>query len=101
MKESKSLRTKNKVLEAAVELAIEDGYQHIQRDTVAQRAGCATGTVNLYFGTMTQLKRAVMRYAIANEVDKIIMQGFASGDPQVSKLSDKEKQRVCSLLINS
>lgn len=101
MKKQKPEVRKSTILEAAATVALSDGYQNIQRADVAREAGCATGTVNHYFGTMQQLKRAVMRHAIANKIDKIVMQGLASSDPQAMKLSDEEKQRVCSVAINS
>lgn len=92
---------REQILTAAVTVAKSVGYNHIQRADIAAQANCATGTVNHYFGTMTQLKRAVMRHAIVERIDEIIMQGIACNDAQVNKLSAEVKQQICSTAFSS
>lgn len=92
---------KEEILKAALSLAVEVGYQNIRRDAVAEKAKCATGTVNLHYNTLVQLKRAVMRRAIKDRNDVVIMQGILAKDPESLKLSNEVKTEVCSTLINS
>lgn len=92
---------KELIIEAAISVAEEVGYLNIQRVDVANKAGCASGTVNRYYGTMNQLKIDVLRHAIKNENYTVIMQGITNNAPQMKKVSDDLKQRACSALINS
>jgi len=92
---------KNEIIVAATEAARDVGYQNIQRVDVARIADCATGTVNHYYGTMKQLKRAVVRYAIEQEDHSIIAQAVMNNDPLVGKLTNEEKQQACLNAINS
>lgn len=54
---------KKQILEAATELCRNVGFDKMTRDGVAELAGVGNGTVTLYFNTMTQLRRAVVRRA--------------------------------------
>lgn len=102
MRQRKPDVRKDEILKAAAEVAQTVGFNHIQREDVAREAGCATGTVNIYFGTMKQLKRAVMRYAIENDIDTIIMQGIACNAPEVKKLPEARRREIlCTALSNS
>ena len=68
------------ILEAAVSLATTGHYQKITRQAIADEAGIAPPLVTHYFGTMHDVRRDIMRYAIQNECLKIIGQGLASQD---------------------
>ncbi|RPG34597.1 MAG: TetR family transcriptional regulator [Muricauda sp. TMED12] len=88
------------ILNAAVECAKLVGYMNIQRADIAQRADVATGTVNKYFGTMNQLKRAVMRHAIEKDIPEIMLQGIANNDNQVMKLTPDRRREICLTATN-
>lgn len=88
------------VLAAAINLATRDGFAHITRDGVAKQAGVGAGTVNLYYGTVPQLKRDVMRFAVRNEVLSVIAQGIAARDPQAMKAPDELKRRALDSLMD-
>lgn len=88
------------ILNAAVACSMEVGYMNIQRADVAKRADVATGTVNKYFGTMKQLKRAVMRYAIDKNINEVMLQGVANNDNQVMKLTPERRREICLTAIN-
>lgn len=70
-----------RILAAAVDLAVVNGYQNITRHEVAMAAGCAPGLVNVYFDTMESLREAIMREAIRREVLPVVAQGLSVGDP--------------------
>lgn len=71
------------ILKAAVRLAEEVGFQWITREAVAKAAGVAPGTVNNAFGTMPDLKRAVLREAVTAGILSIVAQGLAERHPIV------------------
>lgn len=86
------------ILNAAVELSKELGYQNITRDGVAERAGISMGLVTRYFGTMVNLQRAVMGAALRDGIAEIIAQGLAHNDPRARKAPPELKERAIVLL---
>lgn len=56
---------------AAYSIALNLGFNHITRDSVAAAAGCATGLVSRYFPAES-LRRVVFRMAIKHENLKIL-----------------------------
>lgn len=89
---------KEQILTAAVAQAAKLGYQNVTREAVANAAECAPATVSLYFNTMAQLKRAVMRAAIHTRVLPVVAQGIALGDPQAKKAPDELKAAALASL---
>lgn len=64
-----------RMMDAAISLSEEDSYQWITREAVAARAGVSPGTISHHFGSMANLKRAVLREAIKRRALKIIAEG--------------------------
>ena len=100
---------RGQILDAALELAARDGYQNITRETVAARAGCSNGLVTERFGTMGQLKRAVIRAAVARAADpmrddaptgilRIIAQALADGNDHAKKAPAALRERALATL---
>lgn len=89
---------RDELLKVAVDMAIVVGINQLRRDTIAEKAGVANGLVTRYFNTMTQLKRAVMRYAVHNEVLPVIAQGLAMRDSEAMKASDELKAKAIDTL---
>jgi AcrR family transcriptional regulator len=90
---------KDKILDAAFTLAVECGYENIRRDTVAERAGVAGGTVNLHYMTMGNLKAAIMARAIIDEQLDILAAGMAKGDPIAAKAPKALRVRALQTLL--
>ncbi len=90
----KADQRKQEILDAAMSLAAEHGYRHIQRDLIADRAGCAAGLVNRYYHTMPLLRRALMGEAIRTGNLIIIAQGLVDGDPRARGLDEETKQEA-------
>lgn len=67
------------VLAAAVDLAERDGLMQMRRDAIAQRAGVAGGTLNLYFGTLADLRNAVVAEAIRLERWPVVLMAHSHG----------------------
>lgn len=76
---------RDEILAAAVRLAETYGYTRITRDDIAVAAAVSPATVSAALGTMTQLRRHVIRSAIANEVLSVIAQGLALRDPHAMR----------------
>ncbi len=90
---------KEQILEAAIHVADRNGLYDLRREDVAEKAGVATGLVNRYFGTMTQLRRAVMRRAISKEHLSIVAEGVARRDPQAMKAPEELKRNALNSLV--
>ena len=91
------LRTES-ILAAALTLAIRDGYDKVRRVQVAEAAGVSEALISARFGTMAQLKRAIMRAAIAKEIPEIIAQGIAAQDRHALKAPPALKRQAIELL---
>lgn len=70
-----------RILEAAVKLAKQDSYQWIRREDVAREAGVSGGSINRVFGTMADLKRAVIRHAIEVGELSIVAEALGARHP--------------------
>lgn len=86
------------ILDAAIAEAEAVGYRSFTREGVTNRAQCSPGLLNTYFGTMKQLKRAVMRAAVDREVIPIVAAGLAEQDPQALKASKALRARAVAHL---
>lgn len=74
-----SQQRKAAILAAGVDLAERDGLMQMRRDAIAQRAGVAGGTVNTYFGTLAELRSAVVAEAIRLERWPVVLMGHSHG----------------------
>lgn len=89
---------REKILRAALSIAEKKGYSRITRDEIAAKADCATGLVSYHFATMPQLKRAVMRFAVAEGNAVVVGQGLGAGDTYAKKAPADLKQKALALL---
>lgn len=80
---------KKQILDGALNAAAAHGYTNMSRAQVADASGCSAALVSHYFGTMTQLRRAVMRHAVSCERLSVIAQGLALKDPQALKAPEE------------
>ena len=96
---SPTLRRKQ-ILNVAVNLAKTKGYHKTTRDEIAKESGIAAGLVSHYFGTMVNLRRDIIRAAIAQEIPEIIAQGLANNDDHAKKAPKELKQKALELIAN-
>lgn len=68
------------ILTSALTLSTEHGYQNVTRDQIAERAGVSSSLVPHYMGTMTELRRKIMREAVRTGCLAVIAQGLALRD---------------------
>jgi DNA-binding transcriptional regulator YbjK len=86
------------ILEAAIKAAEKHGFADVRQKDIAEQAECGFGTVSLYFNTMTQMRRAIMRAAVERKNLKLIAQGLGIGHPEARKASDDIKKKALKLL---
>ena len=92
-------KRKEKILQAAIELAIKNGYQNIKCTDIAKRAKVTRSLINFYFSNMDELKHHIMQLAISNGELAIIAQGLVAKDPAAVKVPDRIKQKALSYII--
>jgi AcrR family transcriptional regulator len=73
------------ILDAALRMSRLYGYRDMTRKDVAGAAKCSEALVSSYFGTMVQLRRAVVRAAIDQKDLAIIGQALAAKDKHAQK----------------
>ncbi len=83
---------KTSILAAAIELAESHGLNEVSRDQIAALAECSTGLVNLHFGTMQNLRRAIVGEAIRLKNLNIIAQALVMGDPRARRAPEALKR---------
>ena len=90
---------KDRILDAAIALSEKIGYQRITRDGIAVEVGCAQGSVNLHYGTLNQLQRAVVSAAIARKNLNILAQALAAGHPKAQNAPQELRIAAANSII--
>jgi AcrR family transcriptional regulator len=94
---------KQTILNAGVELAKTRGYRDVFKRNIATVLGCGMGTVNYHWGTMDELRTAIVHEAIRKEIKPIVLQAVALRDPIIwhKNLSPalREKLKAIGLFI--
>lgn len=85
---------KEDILAAALPLAERNGYTTITRNDIAKAARISGPTLHYHFGTMAQLRRDLMRYAIKAGSARVIAQGVVANDPQAMKLDEATRKEA-------
>jgi AcrR family transcriptional regulator len=85
---------KTEILSAAIELAQSQGLNEVSREQIAALAKCSTGAVNLHFGTMQNLRRAIVGESIRIRNLNIIAQALVMGDPRARRAPDELKREA-------
>ena len=88
------------ILEAAIKLSIEIGYNKITRDKIAEYAQVTSSLIAVHFPRMQSIKAAVMEAAVERDIVEIIAQGLTLHDPRALKINDATRNRVMSYISN-
>lgn len=86
------------ILDAAVTAAKKHGFARLRLVHIAEQAECSNALVVSHYGTMQQMRRAVMRAAIKQEILPIIAEGIATRDPVACKAPDVLKEKALATL---
>ena len=87
------------ILAAALQLAVESSYNTLTREAIASRADCSHALVSSYFGTMPQMRRAIMGEAIRTRNLIVIAQGLSAKDTRAMGLDDALKREAAESLL--
>ena len=90
---------KEDVLRHAIDLARSLGYTNVTREMLAQRAGISPAQVSVLFGTMPQLRRAIMSAAVARKDLGVIAQGIVAGEPKAKACAVELKLAAVARLV--
>lgn len=89
---------KEEILKAAVTCAEKNGFNNLLAEDVRKLAGCSFGLVFYHYGTMTKLRRAVMRAAIREGNLAILAVGLATRDKDALKAPAALQQKALKSL---
>lgn len=68
-----------RLLDIAVDLAEEVGFDNITRDAIARKAGVSLALPSIRLGNKSEMLRNIMRHAISRRSLPVVAQGLASG----------------------
>lgn len=90
---------KQLIIETAYHITKREGFAALTRDGVADEAGIARGAINHQFGTMDELRDAVMQLAIEDGELPIIAHGLSIGHPVARTAPDDIKRQALNTLL--
>lgn len=82
------------ILSAALALAEKQGYRNLTLQQIADAAGVSKGLPMVYFGTMTAIRRAIVREAVRTCNLKVVAQALVAADPHVKKADPDLKSKA-------
>lgn len=85
---------KESIVDVALRLAAATHYTQVQRKQIADELGVTPPALTYHFGTMQQLRRAIMRAAIAKEDLVVIAQGLVAQDEHAKKAPEALRRRA-------
>ena len=86
------------ILKAGIEVArVPGGWSALTRERIALRAGCSDGLVSRALGSMTDVRRAIMREAVRSEILEIVIQSLAACDRYYIPKALKRKALIALL----
>src|SRR5881227_2236162 len=97
------LARRERILDAAMELAAEGGYDAVQMREVAERADVALGTVYRYFPSKVHLLvAAVTRNRARNRrLSGAMVRALMSADPEASREVEQADDMLVSLIVSA
>jgi AcrR family transcriptional regulator len=90
---------KDAITAVALRLAAETHYMQVQRKQIADELGVTPPALTYHFGTMQQLRRAIMRAAIDKEDLVVIAQGLVGQDEHAKKAPEALRRRAVELAV--
>ena len=90
---------REQVLAAALQSAILVPYYDLRREDVAAVAGMAPSNINSYFGTMGELRQAMLKRAIETENINVLKRALGRNEPLVEKMPKALKEKVVASFL--
>lgn len=89
---------KNELIKAALALAKVHGYKAVTREQIAERCKVSSALVSYHMGTMPDMRRTLIRHAVAQRALRVIGQALAAGDAEVRLIpAELKKEALASL----
>jgi AcrR family transcriptional regulator len=79
------------ILKAATSLAETRGYSYVYKRHIAATLGCGMGTVNYHWGTMTELRTAIVQRAVETKNKRIVLQALAANHHAIRHLTAEQR----------
>lgn len=89
---------KARILTAAIKLSEELGYTNVLKRHIAAKLKIGMGTVNSNWGTMKELRKAVVLEAIKLNNNTVIAQALVAGDLTARRLEAKRRAEALATL---
>lgn len=90
---------REQILVVAVKLVRKHGLSAVTRDAVAEAAGVAQGTVNVYFGSIAGLREEVMQRAVEERDAQLLAQGLVERHPVAMKAPESLRRKALNTLV--
>jgi AcrR family transcriptional regulator len=91
---------KEEILAVALKQAQLHGIKSLRRDQIAAGCSVAESLLTHHFGTMPQLTRALVRYAIKHNNAIVVAQAVDMKHPAADDLPDQLASQVAIILSN-
>lgn len=85
---------KQQIFDVAMNLSRKHGYTKVTKSMIANACGVTEPLINAHFGTMVNLRRDVVRRAIAEGDVTIVGQALVARDRHVSKAPPDLRERA-------
>lgn len=85
---------KNKIIEAAVLVALRIGYMNVTYKDVGAELNVVASHVQYYFPSIKRLRDAIVQYAVANNSVPILAQALSLGHEAVRNLDKVSRGEV-------
>lgn len=92
------MKTRDRILAAAVTIATQTGLESITRERVATLCDLHDSNVSYHFESMANLRSHVIRRAIDRKLLPIIAQGIAAGHPVAQSAPHELKKQALATL---
>lgn len=90
--------SKPAILKAAVKLANNAGLLQFSRVDVANEANVGESTVSYHFGTMPELRAAIVRHAVEHEMLKILADARAAREAVGVPMSAALRKKIAKYI---
>lgn len=94
----KASERRKQILETACQLAENSHYSKIRRHHLAEKCNTASGNISRVIGSMSDMRQAVIEYALDNGYDGVVAQAIVNKHPAVSHLATDERAKYLAAI---
>lgn len=92
-------RRRTELLDAALGLAAQYGFERISRAQVAEAAGVAPTLLNFYFQDMATFRHDLVAYAVEQWQVDVVAQAMLAGHPAAQGVPPALRQKVAGRML--